>query len=81
MADRDKMQGFAFKIGDKLYNFVQPDEITLAKKVELSEDGIRYEIEKIMADAFELLEAAAHDPEDILDMLIEDLEYLKNNKS
>ena len=75
MAKRDKSQGFAFKNNGILYNF-QTESKSLETEY-ISEDGLKYEIEKILVEAAELLESEYKTSEEILEMLIEDLEYLR----
>lgn len=76
MGKKDNTQGFAFYFGKKYYSFQQ--DIVFEPKHE-SDETIEYEIQRIMSEAFELLESGYKDPKTILDLLLADLQDLKDN--
>lgn len=77
MAKRDKEQGFYFLVDRLAYRFLTNGDV---EKQHLSHDSFRHEIEKILAEAFELLDSEYKDPEEVLDMLISDLTDLRDSK-
>ena len=79
MAKQDKTQGFAFKIGKTIYNFLHEDDLKLSRP-ESNEFSLKFELEKILVDAGELLESYYKDPLDVLDFLLEDLKALRKTQ-
>lgn len=80
MARRDPNQGFAFYINGSYRNFNTDSGFVNTKDEKREESDLSHDIQRILMDTFDALEAGLKEPEEILDILAADIDYLKKNK-